>query len=48
MLAAEALRVMTDRPRPITTLFVIDEDRGALLGCCTSTICCAQVLPSGP
>ncbi len=25
MLAAEALRVMTDRPRPITTLFVVDE-----------------------
>jgi arabinose-5-phosphate isomerase len=27
MLAAEALRVMTDRPRPITTLFVVDEAR---------------------
>jgi arabinose-5-phosphate isomerase len=25
MLAAEALRVMNDRPRPITTLFVVDE-----------------------
>ena len=27
MLAAEALRVMTDRPRPITTLFVLDSAR---------------------
>jgi arabinose-5-phosphate isomerase len=27
MLAAEALRVMNDRPRPITTLFVLDEAR---------------------
>jgi arabinose-5-phosphate isomerase len=27
MLAAEALRVMNDRPRPITTLFVVDEAR---------------------
>jgi arabinose-5-phosphate isomerase len=27
MLAAEALRVMNDRPRPITTLFVLDPAR---------------------
>ena len=27
MLATEALRVMNDRPRPITTLFVVDEQR---------------------
>jgi arabinose-5-phosphate isomerase len=25
MLAGEALRIMTDRPRPITALFVLDE-----------------------
>ena len=29
MLATEALRVMTDRPRPITTLFVVDEAHAA-------------------
>jgi arabinose-5-phosphate isomerase len=27
MLAAEALRLMNERERPITTLFVVDRDR---------------------
>ncbi len=41
-LAAEALRLMNARARPITALFVVDAERGAASASCTSMTCCAR------